>query len=276
MRKSISVLGRRQFSTENAYSVSASIFSRAQVSIVMRADCVPDRCPAIRGRCRFCAQRPFPSIITATCLGSRVKSSFSSRFAYSGVTGPSEPGVATCSDLGVWLCGTVLCRPSRESSLRRKVNTRSGGCATSGLRPLSMWRRHALLKERRVSKNQCQRDHGDRRYPGDDVEGHRVDIFAHQLAPVYKQQNENHHDWKPYSVAHLRKNQYLPKRRVRQKHAPRPHHDQNRIEPVENGGFFKFMVKPRLKAKPFANHMRGGKGQNGRGEERRVEQPKSK
>ena len=36
IRKSISVLGRRQFSTENAYSVSASIFNRAHVSIVIR------------------------------------------------------------------------------------------------------------------------------------------------------------------------------------------------------------------------------------------------
>src|SRR2546422_8577839 len=41
--RSISVCGRRQFSTENAYSVSASIFNRAQVSKVVRADCVPER-----------------------------------------------------------------------------------------------------------------------------------------------------------------------------------------------------------------------------------------
>src|SRR5260370_23300025 len=103
MRKSISVLGRRQFSTENAYSVSASIFNRAQVSIVVRADCVPERCPAMRGRCRFCAHRPLPSMITATCLGNRVRSSFSSKLASSGVTGPSEPGGATYSVLGLWL-----------------------------------------------------------------------------------------------------------------------------------------------------------------------------
>src|SRR2546422_2835074 len=75
IRKSISVFGRRQFSTENAYRVSASIFSRAHVSMVVRADCVPERCPAILGRCRFCAQHPFPSMMTATCLGSRVKRS---------------------------------------------------------------------------------------------------------------------------------------------------------------------------------------------------------
>ena len=43
--------------------------SRAQVSIVVRADCVPWRCPATRGRWRFCAQRPFPSMITAMCRG---------------------------------------------------------------------------------------------------------------------------------------------------------------------------------------------------------------
>ena len=75
--------------------------------MVVRADCVPERCPAIRGRRRFCAHRPLPSMITATCLGSRAKSSFSSRLTSSGVTGPSEPGVATCSVLGVGLWGTV-------------------------------------------------------------------------------------------------------------------------------------------------------------------------
>ncbi len=110
MRKSISVLGRRQFSTENAYSVSASIFNRAQVSIVVRADCVPERCPAIRGRCRFCAQRPLPSMITATWRGSRVKSSFSHRKASSAVMAPSGCDEATRRFLFSLLLSTKVLR----------------------------------------------------------------------------------------------------------------------------------------------------------------------
>src|SRR5207302_1356668 len=71
MWKSISVFGRRQFSTENAQSVSASIFNRAQVSMDVRADYAPERCPAILSKCRFCAQRPLPSMMTATWRGQR-------------------------------------------------------------------------------------------------------------------------------------------------------------------------------------------------------------
>ena len=108
IRKSISVCGRRQFSTENAYSVSASIFNRAQVSMVVRADCVPERCPAILGRCRFWAQRPLPSMITATCLGIRDKSSLSRSWASSAVTGPSDSSVGLASVGWILVCDTSL------------------------------------------------------------------------------------------------------------------------------------------------------------------------
>ena len=52
-------------------------------------------------------------------------------------------------------------------------------------------------------------------------------------------------------------------------------HDQNAIEPVEDGSLFEFMVESRFKAKPLANHVRRGKRQNGGGEEGCVEQTKS-
>ena len=37
----------------------------------------PARCPATRGRWRRCAQRPLPSMMTATCSGRRFRSSLS-------------------------------------------------------------------------------------------------------------------------------------------------------------------------------------------------------
>src|SRR5499433_4011787 len=43
--------------------------------MVERAVCVPARCPAMRGRWRRCAQRPLPSMMTATWRGKRVRSS---------------------------------------------------------------------------------------------------------------------------------------------------------------------------------------------------------
>src|ERR1700733_3714836 len=37
--------------------------------IIVRADSAPCRCPSMRGKCRCLAQRPLPSMITATCVG---------------------------------------------------------------------------------------------------------------------------------------------------------------------------------------------------------------
>src|SRR5438552_12070176 len=51
--------------------------SRAPVSTISRTDAMPERWPSTRGRLRARAQRPFPSMITATCRGRRLKSIFS-------------------------------------------------------------------------------------------------------------------------------------------------------------------------------------------------------
>src|SRR5512132_882902 len=44
--------------------------SSAAAVIVRRTDSAPRRCPATRGRPRARAQRPLPSIMIATCVGS--------------------------------------------------------------------------------------------------------------------------------------------------------------------------------------------------------------
>ncbi len=206
MRKSISVLGRRQFSTENAYSVSASIFNRAQVSIVVRADCVPERCPAIRGRCRFCAQRPLPSMITATCRGSRVKSSFSQRKASSAVMAPSGCDDATSRLLFGLLFSTEFrgrfpFAPQSYHTRQRARNDLASPClisestfSTAGQFSMKQ------LAERRVSHDQRKHDHRHRGNPRHPIEPARIDLIAHQVAPVNQNQYENHYHGQQKSV----------------------------------------------------------------------------
>src|SRR5436190_1195603 len=63
--------------------------SRAAVSTISRTEAMPARWPSTRGRLRARAQRPFPSMITATCLGSRLRSIFSTRVS------SSDPGSAS-------------------------------------------------------------------------------------------------------------------------------------------------------------------------------------
>ena len=90
---STSVRGRFQFSTENAYSVSACNPSRAQVSTVTRTAGIP-ACARRRGAVpRRLAQRPLPSMMMAMCAGSRAGSIGRAK-AYS-----AEPGFNTSSSL---------------------------------------------------------------------------------------------------------------------------------------------------------------------------------
>ena len=61
--------GRCQFSLEKANRVSTSTPRLAQPSTVCLTDLTPIRCPAGRGKARRAAQRPLPSMITATWRG---------------------------------------------------------------------------------------------------------------------------------------------------------------------------------------------------------------
>src|SRR5262245_9252166 len=72
MRRPTSPAGRCQFSLENANSVSAPTPWRTHSSMVARTALVPARWPAARGSERCSAQRPLPSMITATWRGTAV------------------------------------------------------------------------------------------------------------------------------------------------------------------------------------------------------------
>src|SRR5262245_5660132 len=69
IRSPTSPAGRCQFSLENAKSVSVPTPCRTDSSMVVRTALVPARWPAARGSARCSAQRPLPSMITATWRG---------------------------------------------------------------------------------------------------------------------------------------------------------------------------------------------------------------
>src|SRR5690242_11232883 len=152
--------------------------------MVARADCVPWRWPAIRGRCLFCAQRPLPSMMTATCLGKRVKSSFSRSRASSEVTGPSDSSVGPCGGLWVIVCDTKLSADgfSCESLYAAKLTYAVGAAQWQRAQPNTVKlsaRRRTLLKEGGVADKQRQDDHGDRGDPSNDVVPEGVHVLAH-------------------------------------------------------------------------------------------------
>jgi hypothetical protein len=62
-----SVAGRRQFSVEKPNTVSHSTPKSAAVSTVRFRALTPARWPKVLGRPRALAQRPFPSMMMATC-----------------------------------------------------------------------------------------------------------------------------------------------------------------------------------------------------------------
>ena len=64
-----SLRGLFQFSTENAYKVRTLIPNSADPSITSRTALMPARCPATRGKPRFRAHRPLPSMMMAICSG---------------------------------------------------------------------------------------------------------------------------------------------------------------------------------------------------------------
>jgi len=68
--KSTSSLGRRQFSVEKPYAVSHSIPSASAERTISASRSSPWLCPSVRASPCRSAQRPLPSMITATWDGS--------------------------------------------------------------------------------------------------------------------------------------------------------------------------------------------------------------
>ena len=69
IKKLTSSVGLFQFSVLKAYKVIAFTPNSSAAIAILLTVLIPSLCPAILGRLRFFAQRPFPSIITAMCFG---------------------------------------------------------------------------------------------------------------------------------------------------------------------------------------------------------------
>src|SRR5450759_3608167 len=117
--------GSFQFSVENAKSVRAVSSRRAAVSTVARTESIPARWPSTRGRRRCRAQRPLPSMMTATCRGRRPRSR-ASRSARSGVPG------AAMESLSIIGIGGETC--PRAWILSRRNGRDGGGREVPGKR----------------------------------------------------------------------------------------------------------------------------------------------
>ena len=69
IKKPTSSGGLRQFSELKANKVKYSTFCLTHSSTTLRTASSPSECPATRGINRLVAQRPLPSMMMATCLG---------------------------------------------------------------------------------------------------------------------------------------------------------------------------------------------------------------
>src|SRR5699024_8539702 len=72
--KSTSDFGLFQFSVEKAYNVKIFTLHLAAALTTFLTASMPSLCPATRGNPRFCAHRPFPSMMMATWCGILSKS----------------------------------------------------------------------------------------------------------------------------------------------------------------------------------------------------------
>src|ERR1039458_3996769 len=103
-----------------------------------------------------------------------------------------------------------------------------------------------------------QRDHHYAGGPGDHVGPHPVLPIAHQPPLVHQNQHEDQHEGNQYPVGHLREQNQFQQRQPRNQHAPRAHHDQERVQPVKNRRLRKPFVNARLEPEPLAHVVRRG------------------
>ena len=79
--------------------------SRAAVSTISRTESMPARWPSTRGRCRCAAHRPLPSMMMATCAGSR------SKFTWRASASSGDPG-----GIAARSCSSDMQSPSSQTS----------------------------------------------------------------------------------------------------------------------------------------------------------------
>ena len=118
-------------------------------------------------------------------------------------------------------------------------------------------------------------DHGDGGDPGDQVEEETVGVLAHEVFAIDEEEDEDDDDGEPDAVADLRKDEDFPERSVGEKNDAAADEDEDGVEPVEGGGFPKFVVETCFEAHALADDVSGGEREDGGGEEGGIEEAKS-
>jgi hypothetical protein len=108
--------------------------------------------------------------------------------------------------------------------------------------------------------------------PGDEVEPARVGVLAHEVALIDQLQHEDHDDRQEHAIEHLREHRDLDHGEIGDQDDSRAEHDQQRIKPVEEGRFVEALVEAAFEAEALADGIGGRERQDGRGEERGVEE----
>src|ERR1035441_7728152 len=124
-----------------------------------------------------------------------------------------------------------------------------------------------------ADQRQGEADHDHDGSPGDDVETARIDPFAHDVHLVDQQHHEDEDEGQQDAVEHLREQNHLHQRETGDQDDAGAHHDQQGIEPVEDGRVFHPLADAGLEAEALADGIGGGQGQNAGRENGGVEQP---
>src|ERR1039458_10384453 len=122
-------------------------------------------------------------------------------------------------------------------------------------------------------QRQGEADHDHHGGPGDEVEGARIGPFAHQIHLVDQQHHEDEDEGQQDPVEHLGEQDHLHQREVGDQDDAGAHHDQQRIESVEDGRVLHPFADAGFEAEAFAHRVGGGQRQNAGGEDGGVEQP---
>src|ERR1700746_1184901 len=93
---------------------------------------------------------------------------------------------------------------------------------------------------------------------------------------VNQSQHEDQHHRNKNAVEHLRPNNDLDQRKVRDQHYSGAERQKQRIEPVKKTGVLEALIQSAFKNKALADRTRCGKRKDGRREDRRIEEASGK
>ena len=131
------------------------------------------------------------------------------------------------------------------------------------------------LEQGRIYEQERNEYHHDARAPGHHVEAQRIDMLAHQIAPIDQKKDENEHYRQPDSVGHLREDKNFQQRCVRKQDDARADNNEPRIQRIKRGSLPHLVIQTGFKTKTFTNDVSGGKRKDGSSEQGCVQKSES-